>query len=79
MWETISTVLTSANAWQVLIFLAIAVFIFVILVQYILAVECPGIKEDEDEWRAGELAFEPEQIKIFVRRLKDNCVVCLLP
>lgn len=33
MWETISTVLTSANAWQVLIFLAIAVFIFVILVK----------------------------------------------
>ena len=31
MWETISTVLTSANAWQVLIFLAIAVFIIVIL------------------------------------------------
>ena len=31
MWETIRTVLTSANAWQVLIFLAIAVFIFVIL------------------------------------------------
>lgn len=33
MWETISTVLTSANAWQVLIFLAIAFFIFVILVK----------------------------------------------
>lgn len=33
MWEAISQVLTSANAWQVLIFLAIAVFIFVILVK----------------------------------------------
>lgn len=33
MWETISTVLTSANAWQVLIFLGIAVFIFVLLVK----------------------------------------------
>ena len=33
MWETISTVLTSANAWQVLIFLEIAVFIFVLLVK----------------------------------------------
>lgn len=33
MWEAISQVLTSANAWQVLIFIAIAVFIFVILVK----------------------------------------------
>jgi hypothetical protein len=33
MWESISKVLTSENAWQVLIFLAIAVFIFVILVK----------------------------------------------
>ena len=41
--------------------------------------ECPWIKKDRDEWRVGELAFEPEQFKIFVRRFKDNCVFCLLP
>lgn len=33
MWETISTVLTSTNAWQVLIFLAVAVLIFVVFVK----------------------------------------------
>jgi hypothetical protein len=33
MWESISKVLTSENAWQVLIFLGIAVFIFVLLIK----------------------------------------------
>lgn len=33
MWETISTVLTSANAWEVLIFLAVIVIFAIVLVK----------------------------------------------
>ncbi|MDD5833754.1 MAG: hypothetical protein PUD00_00790 [Treponema berlinense] len=65
MWETISTVLTSANAWQVLIFLAIAVFIFVILVKGgVIAVKTK-------HFRIGQAEIERETIRRQVEAAHD--------
>lgn len=65
MWETISTVLTSANAWQVLIFLAIAVFIFVILVKG----DVIAIKTKH--FRIGQAEIERETIRRQVEAAHD--------
>ena len=65
MWETISTVLTSANAWQVLIFLAIAVFIFVILVKGgVIAIKTK-------HFRIGQAEIERETIRRQVEAAHD--------
>ena len=65
MWETISTVLTSANAWQVLIFLAIAVFIFVILVKGgVIAIKTKHFK-------IGQAEIERETIRRQVEAAHD--------
>ena len=65
MWETISTVLTSANAWQVLIFLAIAVFIFVILVKGgVIAIKTK-------HFRIGQAEIEREIIRRQVEAAHD--------
>ena len=65
MWETISAVLTSANAWQVLIFLAIAVFIFVILVKGGL------IAIKTKHFRIGQAEIERETIRRQVEAAHD--------
>lgn len=65
MWETISTVLTSANAWQVLIFLVIAVFIFVILVKGgVIAIKTK-------HFRIGQAEIERETIRRQVEAAHD--------
>lgn len=65
MWETISTVLTSANAWQVLIFLAVAVFIFVILVKGgVIAIKTK-------HFRIGQAEIERETIRRQVEAAHD--------
>ena len=65
MWESISTVLTSANAWQVLIFLAIAVFIFVILVKGgVIAIKTK-------HFRIGQAEIERETIRRQVEAAHD--------
>lgn len=65
MWETISTVLTSANAWQVLIFLAIAVFIFVIFVKGgVIAIKTK-------HFRIGQAEIERETIRRQVEAAHD--------
>lgn len=65
MWETISTVLTSANAWQILIFLAIAVFIFVILVKGgVIAIKTK-------HFRIGQAEIERETIRRQVEAAHD--------
>lgn len=65
MWETISTVLTSANAWQVLIFLAIAVFIFVVLVKGgVIAIKTK-------HFRIGQAEIERETIRRQVEAAHD--------
>lgn len=65
MWETIGTVLTSANAWQVLIFLAIAVFIFVILVKGgVIAIKTK-------HFRIGQAEIERETIRRQVEAAHD--------
>lgn len=65
MWETISAVLTSANAWQVLIFLAIAVFIFVILVKGgVIAIKTK-------HFRIGQAEIERETIRRQVEAAHD--------
>ena len=65
MWETISTVLTSANTWQVLIFLAIAVFIFVILVKDgVIAIKTK-------HFRIGQAEIERETIRRQVEAAHD--------
>ena len=65
MWETISTVLTSANAWQVLIFLGIAVFIFVLLVKGgVIAIKTK-------HFRIGQAEIERETIRRQVEAAHD--------
>lgn len=65
MWESISTVLTSANAWQVLILLAIAVFIFVILVKGgVIAIKTK-------HFRIGQAEIERETIRRQVEAAHD--------
>jgi hypothetical protein len=65
VWESISTVLTSANAWQVLIFLAIAVFIFVILVKGgVIAIKTK-------HFRIGQAEIERETIRRQVEAAHD--------
>lgn len=65
MWETISAVLTSANAWQVLIFLVIAVFIFVILVKGgVIAIKTK-------HFRIGQAEIERETIRRQVEAAHD--------
>nr|DAU05657.1 MAG TPA: hypothetical protein [Caudoviricetes sp.] len=65
MWETISTVLTSANAWQVLIFLGIAVSIFVILVKSgVVAIKTK-------HFRIGQAEIERETIRRQVEAAHD--------
>ena len=65
MWETISTVLTSANAWQVLIFLGIAVFIFVLLVKGgVIAIKTK-------HFRIGQAEVERETIRRQVEAAHD--------
>lgn len=65
MWETISTVLTSANAWQVLIFLGIAVFIFVLLVKG------GVISIKTKHFRIGQAEIERETIRRQVEAAHD--------
>jgi hypothetical protein len=65
VWEAISTVLISANAWQVLIFLAIAVFIFVILVKGgVIAIKTK-------HFRIGQAEIERETIRRQVEAAHD--------
>ena len=65
MWESISTVLTSANAWQVLVFVAIAVFIFVILVKGgVIAIKTK-------HFRIGQAEIERETIRRQVEAAHD--------
>lgn len=65
MWKTISTVLTSANAWQVLIFLGIAVFIFVLLVKGgVIAIKTK-------HFRIGQAEIERETIRRQVEAAHD--------
>lgn len=65
MWESISTVLTSANAWQVLIFLSIAVSIFVILVKSgVIAIKTK-------HFRIGQAEIERETIRRQVEAAHD--------
>lgn len=65
MWETISTVLTSANAWQVLIFLGLAVFIFVLLVKGgVIAIKTK-------HFRIGQAEIERETIRRQVEAAHD--------
>lgn len=65
MWETISTVLTSANAWQVLIFLGIAAFIFVLLVKGgVIAIKTK-------HFRIGQAEIEREIIRRQVEAAHD--------
>ena len=65
MWETISTVLTSANAWQVLIFLGSAVFIFVLLVKGgVIAIKTK-------HFRIGQAEIERETIRRQVEATHD--------
>lgn len=65
MWEAISGVLTSANAWQVLIFLAVAVFIFVILVKGgVIAIKTK-------HFRIGQAEIERETIRRQVEAAHD--------
>lgn len=65
MWESISTVLTSANAWQVLIFLGIAVSIFVILVKSgVVAIKTK-------HFRIGQAEIERETIRRQVEAAHD--------
>lgn len=65
MWESISTVLTSANAWQVLIFLGIAVSIFVILVKSgVIAIKTK-------HFRIGQAEIERETIRRQVEAAHD--------
>ena len=65
MWGAISQVLTSANAWQVLIFLAIAVFIFVILVKGgVIAIKTK-------HFRIGQAEIEREIIRRQVEAAHD--------
>ena len=65
MWETISTVLTSANAWQVLIFLVIAVFIFVIFTK------SGFIAIKTKHFRIGQAEIERETIRRQVEAAHD--------
>lgn len=65
MWEAISQVLTSANAWQVLILLAIAVFIFVILAKGgVIAIKTK-------HFRIGQAEIERETIRRQVEAAHD--------
>lgn len=65
MWEAISTVLISANAWQVLTFLAIEVFIFVVLVKGgVLAIKTK-------HFRIGQAETEREIIRRQVEAAHD--------
>lgn len=65
MWESISTVLTSANAWQVLIFLGIAVSIFVILIKSgVVAIKTK-------HFRIGQAEIERETIRRQVEAAHD--------
>jgi hypothetical protein len=65
VWESISTVLTSANAWQVLVFVAIAVFIFVILVKGgVIAIKTK-------HFRIGQAEIERETIRRQVEAAHD--------
>ena len=65
MWESISKVLTSENAWQVLIFLGIAVFIFVLLVNGgVIAIKTK-------HFRAGQAEKEREIIRRQVESAHD--------
>ena len=65
MWESISKVLTSENAWLVLIFLAIAVFIFVLLVKGgVIAIKTK-------HFRIGQAEIERETIRRQVEAAHD--------
>jgi hypothetical protein len=65
VWEAISTVLISANAWQVLTFLAIEVFIFVILVKGgVIAIKTK-------HFRIGQAEIERETIRRQVEAAHD--------
>lgn len=65
MWEAISGVLQSPNAWQVVIFLAIAVFIFVVFVKG----DVIAIKTKH--FRIGQAETERETIRRQVEAAHD--------
>lgn len=73
MWEAISTVLISANAWQVLTFLAIEVFIFVVLVKGgVLAIKTKHFRIGQAETERDTIRRQVEAAHDFIMSIEGK-------
>ena len=73
MWEAISTVLISANAWQVLTFLAIEVFIFVVLVRGgVLAIKTKHFRIGQAETERDTIRRQVEAAHDFIMSIEGK-------